>query len=77
MVDENSSSFKSSLLDHELRFWELLEYSLENVLRDAEEEGPVLFGGLLRVVFLATNFDHEVWSEVEHELIFAKEWVLR
>jgi hypothetical protein len=60
MVDENSSSFKSSLLDHELRFWELLEDSLENVLRDAKEEGPVLFGGLLRVVFLATNLDHKV-----------------
>ena len=46
VVHEDSSSLKSSLLNHNLRLREKLKKVLKDFLRHAEECGSVLFGSL-------------------------------
>ena len=73
VVHKDSSTFKGSFLNDDLRFWEKSKESFEDVLRNAEECGFVLFGSLFLEIFFSTDFNHKVGSEIKHELVFTKE----
>lgn len=76
MVHENSSSLKSSLLNHNLRLGEQLKEVFKNLLRDTEESGSILFCRLFEIVFLTSDLDHKVGPEIKHKLILSEERIL-
>ena len=75
VLHKHTASLQCSPLHHILRFWEEREQPLEDLLRHAEEGSPLLLHGL--GVLLAADLDHEVGSQVEHQLVLAEEGVLR